>query len=245
MGFSHFFLYFLEPSMCRYQDVEGPGNWDSGPGVVDVCVISANRAVSPIRVDCQCPRKVSQVHNRGKSFTPLSDRLPFFSAQFFSRLTAGVQSVCFCWVEFRLSVPWELGSLFICLCAWARGRQTERQADDLCVCERECEGRRLFGGCLNGFSRALLNGMLPPVVFLSKKLFCFEKNNWAFHRKLESTDNLPAALKDAHTHTQTHRSRPDAWVGVCHLCLIQRWDIRQCYVCYFVMTLFNAATSEA
>lgn len=96
MGFSHFFLYFLEPSMCRYQDVEGPGNWDSGPGVVDVCVISANRAVSPIRVDCQCPRKVSQVHNRGKSFTPLSDRLPFFSAQFFSRLTAGVQSVCFC-----------------------------------------------------------------------------------------------------------------------------------------------------
>lgn len=91
-GVSFSILHFLKLEECA--GVEGSGNWNSGPGVVDVSVISADRAVSPIRVDCQCPRKVSQVCNRGESFPPLSDRFPF-SARLCSStvLTVGVQSV--------------------------------------------------------------------------------------------------------------------------------------------------------
>lgn len=67
----YIFSCFLLPSVCRYQEVERPGNWDSGPGVVDVSVISTTAlALSPDRVDCQCPCKVSRVHNRGKVLLP-------------------------------------------------------------------------------------------------------------------------------------------------------------------------------
>lgn len=219
--------------------MEGPGNWDSGPGVVDVSVISANRALSPNTVDCQCPRKVSWVHNRGKVLLPWvtgSLSSPLHSSpvwQWESKVSAFAECSSTAFRPLRTWLP-------VCLCAWVRGRQTERQGDNLCVCVRvyvcvrESDG--VYSGAVWMVSADLYwMGSNRLLCLYTKKLFCFERNNWAFHRKPESTDNLAAALKDAHTHTQLH---PYAWASVCHLCLIQRWDRRHC-LCLFCYGSFQ------
>ena len=199
----YIFSCFLLPSVCRYQEVERPGNWDSGPGVVDVSVISTTAlALSPDRVDCQCPCKVSRVHNRGKVllpwvtgslFLPYSILLPSGSGSpKCLLLLSGVV---------RLSVPWDLGSLFVCVREWGGDKQKDR--DTICVCEGEW--RRLFGGLFEWFQQSFYwMGSHRLLCLYTKKLFCFERNNWAFHRKPESTDKFAAALKDTHTHTHTH-----------------------------------------
>lgn len=156
--------------------MQGPGNLNSGAGVVDVSVIPANRAVSPIRVACQCPRKVSQVHNR---VTPRSDTRAFFSTRFSSHLTVGVQNVYFRWVRVSALCPlrtWFPVCLFVCLFLWVRGSDCAFQTVS---------------------AEPYWMGSDRLMCLYTKSPFVLKKNNWAFHR---DSHNLAVALKDIHTH---------------------------------------------
>lgn len=65
---------------------------------------------------------------------------------------------------------WELGCLFVCEggLVWGTNRKTGRQF----VCVRKSDG--IYpGACLNGFSRAPLNGKPLPVVFVHKRALLF------------------------------------------------------------------------
>lgn len=165
---------------CGYQEVQGPGNLNSGAGVVDVSVIPANRAVSPIRVACQCPHKVSQVHNRGRVL------LPWVTAALSSPITfpptwqwESKMSTFDGWSFSFVSLENLISCLFVCLFLWVRGRQTER-----------------------GFSWALLNGKLPPLVFVHKEALLFWKRTIELFTETHTTLLLPWRM---FTHTHTHR----------------------------------------
>lgn len=144
----------------------GPGNWNSGRGVVHVSVISANRALSPDRVDCQWPHKVSQVHSRGKVLLPRVTDSFFFSPLCSILLASGSSVQSFCWVE--LCSLLSLENLAPCLFVCVSEEETNRETICVCMCDREWQCFFL-DRCLNGFSRALLNGKPPPVVFVHKE----------------------------------------------------------------------------
>lgn len=192
--------------------------------------MSADRAVCPIRVDLLVDflnvltRSAESITKKKKSFLPPSDRLPFFSSYFSSRLTVRVQSICFAeWSFFRS--PWELGSLFMCLCAWVRGRQTERQADDdVCVWESESDGVWIVAAALYWMEKHHL------LCLYTKKIFCFEKNNWTFHRKPESRQ--PHHCLKGSSHTQRSIFMPES-VSVTFVSYKGGiWDNAVCLFCY-------------
>lgn len=125
----------------------------------------------------------------------------------------------------RLSVPWELGSLFICVCEWGGDKLR-------CVCVCVCvESDSIYSGAVWMVSAELDWIRSHRLLCLyTKKLFFFLKGTIElFRESSESTDTLTDALKDAHMQTQLH---PYACTRVCHLCLIQRWNRRQC-LCLF------------
>lgn len=196
MGCSKYVFVPLSSTKCvQVSRWWGPGNWNSGLGVVHVSVISANRALSPDRVDCQWPHKVSQVHSRGKVLLPwVTDSFFFFfflfffflSAQFFLRLAvqskAFAERSCAAFCPLRTWLP-------VCLCAWVKRKQTGRQF--VCVTESDSV---FCGGCLNGFTRALLNGKPPPVVFVHKEALLFLKGTielFTESQRAQTTLSLP------------------------------------------------------
>lgn len=128
-------------------------------------------------------------------FTPLSDRLSFFSAPFFSRLAAG-SPTCLLLPSgvVRLSVPGELGSLFVYVRDCGGGKRKDRET--ICVCVIA-----LYLGAVWMFSaERYWMGCHRLLCSYTKKLFCFERNNWAFHGEAESTHNRAASFKDADSH---------------------------------------------
>lgn len=168
----------------------GQGIWDSGAGALDVSVKSASRAVSPITVDCQCPHKVNQVHNR-QSFTPRSDGRFLCSARFCSHLTVGVKmsalAVC-------SSVFLSPENLELCLFVRVTDGQTRRQT----VKQRSTAHFERFqpsaGEWESPASCVCTKGVL---LFSSRTIKLFT----------ESLDNLAAAaLKDVHTQVCTDQS---------------------------------------
>lgn len=152
--------------MCRYLNVEELGNWDSGPGVLDVSVRSANRAVSAIRVDCQCPCKVSQVHNRRKVL------LPWVTGSLSSPIWQWKPKVS-AFAEWRISFP-SLENLapclFVCVCVSGRQRETGRQF--VCVCVREISGV-CFAAVWAVSAELHWMGSRHLLCLYTKKLFCF------------------------------------------------------------------------
>lgn len=191
----------------------GQGIWDSGAGALDVSVKSASRAVSPITVDCQCPHKVNQVHNR-QSFTPRSDGCFLCSACFCSHLTVGV----------KMSALAVCSSVFLSpenleLCLFVRW-QTDRRGG-----RRWNRDRRHI---LNGFSRAPVNGNLLPLVFAQKEPFCFPAGQSSFLQRAWTTLLLLPWRMFTHKYAQINPYRIDPYlVCICHLGWVRRWHMRQ------------------
>lgn len=181
----------------------GQGIWDSGAGVLDVSVKSASRAVSPIAVDCQCPPKVNQVHNR-QSLTPRSDGCFLCSARFCSHLTVGVKMAAFAVCSSVFPSP---GNLELCLFVRVTDRQTDEVAD----------GETEIHGAFWAVRRALVNGELLPVVFAQKEPFCFPAEQSRFSQKAWTTLLLLPWRMFTHKYAQINPYRPSLhlppWFG--------------------------------
>lgn len=175
----------------------GPGNWNSGRGVVHVSVISANRALSPDRVDCQWPHKVSQVHSRGKVLLPRVTDSFFFllSAQFFLHLA--VQSKAFAeWscAAFYLWRTW----LPVCLCAWVKRKQTGRQF--VCVCVTESDSVFFSTGVWMVSVELCWMGSHRLLCLYIKKLFCLGREQLSFSQKAKE-HRQPCCSLEGCSHT--------------------------------------------
>lgn len=163
--------------------MQGPGNLNSGAGVVDVSVIPANRAVSPIRVACQCPRKVSQVHNRGRVL------LPWATAALSSPLTFS-PTIMSTFDEWSFSFV-SLENLVSCLFVSMSEVETNRERESDCAFQTVS-------------AEPYWMGSYRLLFLYTKKLFCFDKEQLSFLQRLTQ----PCCCLEGCSHTQARRSTP-------------------------------------